>query len=485
MSCPNSRASGSSARLAAALVAVLVLTLAAAPAFADRLTINPRLSVAQEYQTNATNAEESRPKQDDFVLKLSPSAEIEIREEQGRARVKFGVNSRRYATLDDLDADDPFARFDFDYRATPRLSFFGDGRWTDQANRDPVENGDVILQGGRADLERWHAGVGFNYSLGARSTTRLSFRRTDNDYTVTEFSRPQRDSTTDTLEWSYRRLLSMRDSLVARLMQSATRFDAIEAQDLSAAGDQADDMTAFTLGWNHRLSQRWTASLSGGLRYLTSQGTQTIPGGFIFLSPILAISAPTLRLDTDDSSTSFIGDLRLTRSTELGSFQLSISQTTRPSGQRTGSLDVTTLTAALRRRLTERLTLNASGSYSRQQSASQFQATLSADDLAPALEQARRFGFDATQQQVCQQGYRGTFHGGSCELSGQRSAFDSDILSLGISLDWRMRRHLTAFLGYEFHESQSKVSLLGADSHRLVNQRVRVGFRYAYGQKLF
>ena len=89
---------------------------------------------------------------------------------------------------------------------------------------------------------------------------------------------------------------------------------------------------------------------------------------------------------------------------------------------------------------------------------------------------------------VCAVAYGGVYQDETetCVRTSSSRAVDTDILRANLLLKWRMRRHLTAFVGYQYVDYDSSLGLsLTADGRSYDDHRFRVGFSYQFGKTFF
>ena len=464
MSSPNRAPSGASLTLLLGLGLVLA---GGGHAWAERLRFEPELFVMQEYVTNPTSEERSSLAEDDFVLHVRPSLRAVTEGDKGKASAKFGFNLRRHYELDDLNASDPFGELLFERRLTERLTAFANGRYEEFTDRDAVVHDGVQLSGERPDVELMRYQIGASYSLTPRTQLRFTFADFSSDYEATTRSTTVRDQDSALWNASIYHSLTQRDLLIASVDYRDTEFSEV-GTDIFARAEQDDRQTSATLAWRRAWTPLWESTLTGGVRFLESEGN-----GLANARLGSVPSGRDQRLTLDDSSQAFTGGIELRRRTQISNLRLNLTSETRPSSGETGSIDVRSLGASYARSLNSRLSFSVNGRIGQQKSASEFVAPTS----LPFPGSPTNFRLAACQAlgglaSVAESRLGNQF---VCIVQGD-SETDATFIQAGANLSWRIQERWTTFIGYSFIDYEDDAP--GRSSFR--NQRVHVGFRYAF-----
>ena len=367
---PNRVHSGAS--VVVVLAALITFGWFGAPvAHADELTIRPRVQLFEEWSTNPTREQDRDLADASATFRYKPSLEIESRGATGYTNFHFGVNGRKYhdSDLDELDANDRFADFEFERSVTKRLAFFGSAGYLFSQSVDAIfiDNGTPTIGDGlllvqeRPDIETLSGQFGLRYMLNQRSSVRLSAFLYDFDFdlpgtTTDPFDpfRNRRDFKSDVVSLSYNRVLSPRDSGFLQVSYRLTKFDEAASifgpfqdpprpngdipfglRSAPTSPEQDDKQTSVIAGWNRQWTPELGTSLSGGTRFLRTERKF-----FQFFNPFQGVFNGVL--PSKGESTAFVGSASLTRTFKRGQLELFASKETRPSSSISASIDETT-----------------------------------------------------------------------------------------------------------------------------------------------
>ncbi|MFQ5515613.1 MAG: outer membrane beta-barrel protein [Myxococcota bacterium] len=398
----------------------------------SRFELTPSLWLSQEYDSDVLHDE--RREESDLITRVRPQLGLAQEAEWGHARLDLSLERRMYQDLDEFDATDWTAVWDGEREITQRLRLLSSVRYELFENQDAVTEGSQTIVEGRPDQRARALAGGLRYALSPASSLELRAGFDDRDYSLDGLrpanSRRDRDTRYGIL--GYRQMLGPRDEVGLQLTAARTDFENI------GAGDVQDDILSFRGSWTRTWNPRWASSLNAGLRSLNSE---TLSGS--------------------DRSVGFVGGAELTRSFRRGSLRLAYDRQTRPSSGLGTSLDQDIVTAELRTRMSDRVTLRLDAELSRLRSAS---------------ETLARVAFPFSNPGLCLPGSLGVSGSLlSCVVSTDEE-IDIDSRRFGAELSWRVRKRWNTFVSYRFSKQSSSGDrrLSDFDSHR-----VMIGFRVA------
>lgn len=467
MSC---RRSLSSRRLAG--VGVLLLVAAgSARADEERLTLTPSIDVTQSFDSDGQTLQNGEESNSIFEVTPAFRARAERPTTGTLLDLKASVRTRSSTADSDLAATDETGSFALRQNlGSSRFVAIANGSFRNREALDPLDRDDrVDVQEGRPDLHEVIGDLTLAYSVTARSQITFGYSAFAQDFQGPE-SRENGNRDIDVGGWNlgYSLAVTPLDRLGLNVSYQQVHFGGLnQTVFLSGAPSridtQDDQIFSAFASWTRQLSPMWSATLTGGVRRLETDG-----GGFRGFDSPVGDGAP------EDTSTGFIGSVLLQRETEWNRTVLGYRRETRPSGGIGTSLDVDSFEASFTQQLMRNLSLKLRGNY---------QISKSATDqftLTPAFS---GLFFGLPDPVVCPFGGQPGALNGTATCIGQSSnSVDTTVLRLGAELSWRWTRGFVTFLSYDFRDQKVDGIIGGEDRNP---SRVRIGFRYAYDYEAY
>lgn len=519
MSFPKSARSG----VSLALVALAGLCLCAprragAEAGADKTSLQPDLTVEQQWNSNIFAAESDE--EHSLVTIVRPSLTFLNEGELGYLRLNGWLSNHTYWEESELNGADRGGSLRFDRKLSPRFAVFGDGslvRYTDldEIRSDPGPSGQegVLISSGAPDIDVSQASGGLRYDLDARTRMEL----TGGPFSVSYNRHPvgattYRDRSGWYTNWNLAHALTQRDKLSIDLGASVTDQDSVvvgypdQNEGLVApaspvafdTGKSRSQQQNLTVGWQREWSHLWLTDVSVGVRRLDSsiRGASSTASTAVTTivrddgSPVVAF-APTktfIPTDSDDTSPAVIGSVTLRRMFErsLLTFQYS-RETEVASGALSSDVDVDTFMLDFRHKLSERFTFGLTGEFAYYTSVNDSPQLVGAyftpvpvTDWDPTAKPAWTCGGLLGPGGSLQVTGTGGGSYGQCEI-GTSSELTGQRLTLNARVDWQMRKRLASFVVFRYYDQQADPGLWGSDYNKYT---IGVGFNYAWDLEL-
>jgi hypothetical protein len=471
---PKKALSGARSRAGA-----LALLLIAVPvcALAQDYTLRPDLSASHEWDDNVFALENGE--RSSWVSRVSPGLALVRKDERGRISLEGELTSRTYWSFHDIDAVDKRVILSATRRITPRLTLDARARLSFLESRDVLFEDEAqqvdVLAAERPDLDRQLYELEARYQLSPRTSLIPSFKFEDRDYDDNKIVNSDlEDSQLTTLGLALDHVLTPLD----RLQLSFRHEDEAEEPSSSTSTrlDRDNQLESVVLTWVRMWSPKWSSNLSIGHRWIQEELKDfptlalrcsmfvVIPGGLVCTEYEEAGDAFTT--DESNRTTGTVGSVRLTRALSRGELQFGYTRDARSAGAGTtgGTVETDSYFAIWTHSLNSRMKLTLSGSWSDYESTSQFDQNIVVLNAPcpPAFEGIGNLGPGV---------------GCTRELP---SELDLDQLLLQARLDWRIRKHLNAFVRFSYFDRDSDGLRLNSQTRR----RVMAGFRYHFDQDL-
>jgi len=336
-------------------LAMIMSLWAANLAMAADWSLVPSVNLKTEYNNNinttSAGSTGSTGKLSDFIFTLNPATAFIYTTEASKLEGSVGISQLLYIKNTAYNHTDQNYRINGQYSLTPRFnvsltsSFISDST----AQEEILASGLTITRTPRLALM---VGPGVSYNLTERLSATLSYNFNKVTYQPVQTTQSQNyqnySSQAVSLMWQY--LLSERTTL-------STTFSGTESTYTGSNGNNYKSLL-FSLGVNHKHSERWQFNLAGGFNYsLYSTNSQIATAGQF----PLFVSVPTQTQKGTNFSPNFnIGATRRWTNLSLtGSF--SRNQQASAFGYIS---QVNALSLAMNYQFTERLTGSLSSSYS-------------------------------------------------------------------------------------------------------------------------
>ncbi|MAP27322.1 MAG: hypothetical protein CL578_00295 [Alteromonadaceae bacterium] len=382
------------------ITAVLTATLFQSPfANAAEYIIGADFSPTFSYDDNVELREEE---EGSFVTKITPTLLLSRSVENGSIALNTGYRVERYASLSELDRQDPFANFSTSYN-TERSNYGLNAGYSERAQRS-IADEDTGDFSSNATVTSKSLAPSYQYQFTERDFAYTSLNYSERTYDTGGFS----DNESISLTGGWRRNLSER--LTGGLAMTYSEYES-ESERIESQYDSYNLSVTST----YMMSERW--SFSGQVGYRTTESeTQSLLGG----------------PNQTDRSAGSLFDFTANYLGELNTLTFSLSRSLNPSGE--GVVNETDrLSFTWIRNIAETLSFSVNTAY---------QETSSADDLtntdrefftfSPSLNWqlqrnlALKMGYQYRQQ-------KGTSFGGF-NTTGDK--VDSNMVFLTVNYDW-------------------------------------------------
>lgn len=290
-------------------------------------------------------------KQSSFFTRVSPTLQLGRYQENSSISMDLGYRIERYASLSDLDREDPFVNFATNY-ATERSTYGLTASYAQNAQRDIAEE-DTGDFSSNATVTTRSIAPSYQYQLSERDFVYANLSYSERTYSSSGSNLGQINNFSDNETWSttggWFRNLSER--LTGGIALSYVTYES-ESELIQSDYDSYN----VNLTSSYAITERWSVDGAVGYRYTKSE---TQFGSL---------------LKRTDSSTGTLFDVSLSYAGELDTFTADVSRSLQPSGE--GIVNETDrLGLSWTRQYTERVSLSVSGSYQESTSVDQTSRT--------------------------------------------------------------------------------------------------------------
>lgn len=349
------------------------------------------------------NVRLSADKEGSFLTRIQPTLVVSRAEANSIISFNTGLNVERYASLNELDREDPFANFSAGME-TERSSYGFSASYTERAQRSIAEE-DTGDFASNATVESINLSPTYNYQLTEKDSIYASYNYAERKYSDTESADDNpldtnfNDNKTHTVTTGWQRTWT--EKLTAGLALTYAQYEADGIQ------QSEYDTYNFAVTSSYLLSEKW--SLSGQFGYRTLENERT----------------PLLGPKLTDKSSGTLFNLATNYVGEINSVSLSVSRSLTPSGEgNVNEQDKIGLT--WNRKFSETLSLNIDTSYQESQSVDSFNTTdREYLQFSPSMswklqeQLSLRFGYQYREQK-----------------STDRPSADSNMVFLTVGYDW-------------------------------------------------
>lgn len=355
----------------------LVLTLLiGAPSFGGDFWLMPSVGIRQEYNDNLFF--DTSNKMDDYVTTLIGALELQQKTERLDLNVRGEVDPRFYADNAKLDAVDQSYRAKGSYRLTPRLSASGSATYIkdSRADRDIEVTGLVLTPSTRY---RQQYGAKAEYMVSEKNAVSLDAGYWKDHYGA---------STLTDMEAQTANLTMMHDlSSVLEATKGRVTFGYSGYQFSDQANTEVRDYSGM-VGATHSLSEVWSLSIDGGVRYTTGRFDQTV------LVPV----TPSLFLVTTERQKSTgwggVGQAVFSYRGEKTTVDLSAGHILQPASGDATTTNRTFLMVTASRRLTYELSATIAAEYFLNKSSGQEYGSEKVDEETMRVSPGMRYVFN-------------------------------------------------------------------------------------------
>jgi len=306
---------------------LLLSCLVTSTAYAAEWSLTPDLSPTLKYDDNVFMSENE---EGSFELLMKPTLVGRYALENAETSLSVGYSIERYFSLSDIDEENPFARFNTNYK-TERSTWGLSASYVEDSSRNDAEidTGDFNTH---STISTRSLSPSYSYKLTERDSISVSANYSDRRYSTADFS----DNETISLSSSWRHQFSER--LSAGLSFTASNY---EAEGVTSSTD--DDNYNLSTTFDYKLTELWNLNGRVGVRKLNSERT-------------------VFGLTESDSSSGASFDVSAKRNRELDSFSIALSRALIPSS--TGDVnEQDSINLSYSRELSQYITASISGSY--------------------------------------------------------------------------------------------------------------------------
>ena len=369
------------------------------PLSAAEYVIGAKFSPTFTYDDNVQLREN---KKGSFISKIQPTLLLSRAEANSKVLFSTGLSVERYAQLDELDREDPFANFSANWN-TERSSYGLSASYSERAQRSMAEE-DTGDFASNATVESINFSPSYSYQLTEKDSVYANYNYAERKYSDTENSIDNplgtnlNDNKTHTVTTGWQRAWTER--LTGGLALTYAQYEAEGIQQ-----SEYDTYNVAVTG-SYLLSEKW--SLSGQLGYRELENERTLLGQ---------------RLTDKSSGTLF--NLSSTYDGEVNRVTFVLSRSLSPSGE--GDVNEQDKVGLVwNRKLSETLSFNIDTSYQESQTVDRFNTTdREYLQISPTMswqlqeELNLKFGYQYRDQE-----------------SSDRGSADSNMVFLTIGYDW-------------------------------------------------
>ena len=332
---------------------------------------------------------------------VTPTVLLQRTQDDNSSSLSFGYIVDRYASLPDLDKQNPFLRFNSTFQSE-RSQWTLSADYAESSSRDTAEAdaGDFTTE---STVATKSISPSYRYQLTERDSLSLSGSYSEKEYSTVDFS----DNETLSLAGNWQHQFSERFNGGLSISASNNQSD---GEGLRASVD--DDSYNLSTTLNYKLSELWSIGARVGVRHLNSHRTDDSG------------------LDENNRSSGLSFDIDASKKTELDTFSVGLSRTVSPSS--TGDVNETDrLNLSWSRQLRETINIGLTASYQSTTSAlNDSNDTRDNISLSPSVywKFARNLGVNLAYN------YR------QQERSELNTDVSSNALTLSLNYDWDGRR---------------------------------------------
>lgn len=377
----------------------LVVIVQSPSLIAAEYIVGASFSPTLSYDDNVLLRED---KEGSFFAKIQPTLQISRSEQNSRLALSTGLRVERYASLSELDREDPFANFSSSWN-TERSAYGFSAGYSERAQRSIAED-DTGDFSSNATVETINLSPTYRYQLTEKDSIYGSYNYSERKYSNSDgldnpFATNLNDNKTHSITGGWQRSLTER--LTGGL---AITYANYESEGLRQS---EYDTYNFAITSSYLLSEKW--SLSGQIGYRTLENEITPPIG------------PKLT----DSSSGTLFSFSSVYDGEINTVSFTVGRSLNPSGEGVVN-EQDRINLNWRRSLSDKLSFNINATYQETQTADTFNNTdreylQFSPSMAWQLEEdlTLRFGYQYREQ-------KGT----------NVDAVDSNMVFLTVGYDW-------------------------------------------------
>ncbi len=244
-----------------ALALLLAGVLGAKIGVAADLSVVPSVNLKSEYNSNINFSTTNRV--NDYIFTLQPSAQFNYTTEVGQLQGVLGLNGRHFITQSQLDHIDQNYQINGRYAATSRLSFLMNSAYiVDTTMMQELSTSGVVI--GQTPRQSIVMNPGFSYALTERLMATLTY-----NFNQVNYSSPQLQNYTT-------QQVNLRLDYPLKNQKTTLIGNVVGGQTVYPANNSFRTLGTY-LGMNHKFSEKWEATLVGGINYtMLDFGTQVL-----------------------------------------------------------------------------------------------------------------------------------------------------------------------------------------------------------------
>jgi hypothetical protein len=255
------------AQLACWLI-IILLALVHLPALASDWSVVPQLDLGAKYDSNINFNYVNR--QHDFIFNVSPSVDFTYASEISKLTGRLALDGLAYVKNGNLDSINQFYNISGQRQVTPRLGFtFTGGYILDSTkNQELITSGFIMNNSRRQSLQ---AAPGLSYNLTERASLQMGYAYNQTTYQSNTYN----NYFTHTLNLGLNYLLkNAKTTLTGTIVGGYTNYPSI--------GNSYRNLGTY-IGFKHKFSEDWSLDVSGGANYnwYTSQTAVLAFGNFV------------------------------------------------------------------------------------------------------------------------------------------------------------------------------------------------------------
>ena len=319
-------------------VLLVVAILLPGVAEADEFRLLP--SIAQTLQYNDNVFVDPSHQIHDYISTTTGGLELFESTERLTLNAMTQLSQNLYKDNTSLNSTDGLGNGNIRYSLTPQLALSAAGSYsrTAQPDRELLTTG-LALNGVREDSTRYHAEG--DYSLTEKTLASLIYDHGSDHYQSSLFS----DLTYDTGTLSFTHDLSAYlPQAKGTLMTSYTHY--------TVTGADIDNYEA-TAGFGYSLQEKWSIQVAAGLRRTESSFETFVPTGFVVLTPFGPVGVVRGFAEQTQRSSGWggVGQAALSYKGEVTNGSFTASRDIAPASGQNGTVERTSVTASVDRRL--------------------------------------------------------------------------------------------------------------------------------------
>ena len=224
----------------------------------------PSINLKTEYNSNINNTSGgstgSTGKLSDFIFTLNPSAAFNYTTEASNLQGSVGISQLLYVKNTGYNHTDQNYRINGQYSLTPRFNVFLNTSFISDSTsqQELLASGLAITRTPRLSFV---AGPGMSYNLTERLSATLSYNFNKVVYQPSQNTQTQnyQNYLTHSVNMVYQYLLTERTTLSNTTSATESKYTGSTNSDYKSL--------LFSLGVNHKYSEKWEFNLAGGLNY--------------------------------------------------------------------------------------------------------------------------------------------------------------------------------------------------------------------------